>query len=603
MARLRIWGFRGTREADLRLDGNAVLVGPNGCGKSTVIDALSLVLGRTKMVRQLTEHDFTGSDPKAETRIRVVATLGGFSSDDPDDHDGWFRMGRGVPKWLAQDGAEHPSAGHDRRLVVNVGFSARFDRDELEVDTVRYFHDDDDAMDPFDEDGGLTSVSFRLLNELGYFVLPARRSWDAVASFNSELFRRTVSNAAGIPADEVLEQRDRLRDPTKKIEESVKLVELVAGINSQLARLVLDAPRFHLRVTAGDSEAVLQALLPHYKTSVGPLLPAARHGSGLVSLQSLLLLLAVGRARKANGLPFVLALEEPELHLASGLHGRLVSEAVALADQVVCTTHSPDVAHVFSATATFVVKNRAGELVSRPFLGAPLKTTASNNERKLYLQNRNRVVEALMCPFVLVPEGRFDAEWLARLAALADPHMKSAPPFATVFGIVPTENAAVEFTVSRLKPLRDGIVALVDGDSAGDDYVKKLVALSTPPETIVQWRSGWAIEDVVRWILGADKLMVERLQLALPGFSFETLDKLTELLLQKNDPKKGICGLKEDVIAHEAIVSELGTSEACVARLVVVCEALVSVATGAVVTSMVKQPASTASTTVFRFEP
>ena len=421
--RLRISGFRGVQEADIRLAEQSVLVGPNGCGKSTLIDAISLALGRTRMVRPLTEHDFTGSDPAAAARIKIIVTVAGFASDDSAEHDTWFRADGAVPKWFGKDGQEYAEPGVGRKLCANVGFCARFDRDELEVVSVRYFHDDDDATDPFDDGSGLVHVPPRLLNDLGFFVLPARRDWDAVASFNSDLFRRTVSNLAGIPADEILVQRDALRNPAVKIEASGKLATLVTGLNGRLARLAPNAPEFQLRVTAGDSEAVLQSLLPHYASAGGPSLPAARHGSGLVALQSLLLLLEVGRIRQTKGLPFILALEEPELHLSPGIHGRLVAEAVATSDQVICTTHSPDVARVFEATSVLIVTNEAGHLVARPFLAQPLTSTACNNERKLYLQNRARVVSALMHSFVLIPEGRFDTEWLTRLADVADPRI------------------------------------------------------------------------------------------------------------------------------------------------------------------------------------
>jgi hypothetical protein len=120
------------------------LVGPNGCGKSSVIDAISLVFGRTKMVRLLTEHDFAGSDPSAAARIKIVATLAGFASDDPEEHVEWFRADRAIPKWLGVDGREYAEGGTGRKLCVNVGYCARFDRDELEVVSVRYFHDDDE---------------------------------------------------------------------------------------------------------------------------------------------------------------------------------------------------------------------------------------------------------------------------------------------------------------------------------------------------------------------------------------------------------------------------------------------------------------------------
>lgn len=601
--RLRINGFRGIEKADIKFSGHTVLIGPNGCGKSSIVDALSLVLGRTRMVRPLTEHDFTASDPGPASRIRIVATLAGFSSDDPGDHDDWFQSGRAVPKWCDEQGREQTQPGPNHKLCANVGFCARFDRDELDIVCIRYFHDDDDATDPFDDDGGLAQVPARLITEIGLFVLPAKRDWDAVASFNSDLFRRTVSNAAGIPADEVIVQRDALRNPSTKIENSTKLSSLVDGLNARLARLAPDSPTFQLRVTAGDCESVLQALLPHYSTAAGPSLPAARHGSGLVSLQSLLLLLEVGRVRLQKGLPFILALEEPELHLAPGLQGRLVAEALNTADQIVCTTHSSEIVRVFDSTSVMIVTNHIRQLSANPFLARPLNTSASNNERKLFIQNRGRVVSALMLPFVLVPEGRFDAEWLGRFAEIADSQMTNTTPFSAVFGIIPTENAAVVFTASKLTPLRSRLFALVDGDSAGDGYVTSLLANTPPPHTIFQLPAGWTIEDVVRWILEpGEAAALANVKSELSAFPFATLDELKTLLKTVNDQKNKIVGLKEDVLAHEAIIGVVGSIPGCRARVVEFCEAIVSAAMGASHPRTIKQASSTSSVSVYRFQ-
>ena len=95
---LSIRGFRGVQEADLRFGQHDVLVGPNGAGKSTIIDALSLVFGRTRLVRDLTEHDFYGSRPEATSRIRIVATLAGFDGDDPERNDTWVSRGTSSPQ-------------------------------------------------------------------------------------------------------------------------------------------------------------------------------------------------------------------------------------------------------------------------------------------------------------------------------------------------------------------------------------------------------------------------------------------------------------------------------------------------------------------------
>src|SRR5437879_3073400 len=108
--------------------------------------------------------------------------------------------------------------------------------------------------------------------------------------------------------------------------------------------------------------------------------------------------------------------------------------------------------------------------------------------------------------------------------------MTNTTPFSAVFGIVPTENASVVFTASKLVPLRSRLMAFVDGDSAGDGYVTALLANTPPPRAIFQLPAGWTIEDVVRWILepgGATVLVNAKSELA--GFSFSTLDELNVL--------------------------------------------------------------------------
>jgi energy-coupling factor transporter ATP-binding protein EcfA2 len=579
VAKLRIEGFRGIRDGEFMLHQRTAIVGPNGCGKSTIIDALSLVLGKSKMVRNLTEHDFTGSCPKPSDRFKILAAITDFSSDDPSDHPDWFRMGRAIPKWIDSSGKLHSTSATDRRLAGELAFAARFDHTDLTVDTVRYFHDDDEVDDPFADDVMLTPVPIRLLGEIGYFVLPARRTWEGVTSFNSELFRRTVSDVAGIPATEILQQRDELRAPTKPLENSPVIGQLVERLDKKLASLMVQRPRFRLRVTAGDSEAVLQAMLPHYSTDTTTL-PASRQGMGLVSLQSLLLLLEVGRSRKEKALPFILALEEPELHLAPGVQVRLVAEAAQLADQVVCATHSPRVAASFAATDIFVMSASSATAVTVPFLAKPLDTNATNNDRKLFVQNRIRVLDALMHPIVVVPEGRFDAEWLSRLADVAE--TPSTPPFGTVCGIAPTENASVAFTVAVLRRLRPGVVAFVDGDGDGDTYASALVAQTNPPEAILRWPIDWSIENVIGWIVAAGGApTMARIQSDLaPHWNMTSVEYLVKLLRTPNDVQAKVFGLKEDIVAHEAIIDAIRESPPCVKRASEVCDCLVRIALG-----------------------
>ncbi len=255
VARLKISGFRGVQTADIALGQHTVLVGPNNSGKTTIIEALALLCGRDRLVRRLTEHDFYGSEPNEQSRILCIATVTGFTPNDPEYHPSWFSMERGVEKWLDPD-TKILSASQDERhtdLAVQIGFAARFDLDELEVEAIRFFVDDEDTLgDPFAEDAHLHSVHAKALQELGFFLVPASRTWDRWISFSSELFRRVVATRGDMPAQSIRDERARLWNPPEgmRLEEQPGLTEIVGSINSELHALMASSPKLQLRLTA-----------------------------------------------------------------------------------------------------------------------------------------------------------------------------------------------------------------------------------------------------------------------------------------------------------------------------------------------------------------
>src|SRR5580704_4865364 len=63
IARLSIKNFRGIADAELKFDGHTVLIGDNNSGKSSVLEAIDLVLGPDRLSRTapIDEHDFYAS--------------------------------------------------------------------------------------------------------------------------------------------------------------------------------------------------------------------------------------------------------------------------------------------------------------------------------------------------------------------------------------------------------------------------------------------------------------------------------------------------------------------------------------------------------------
>lgn len=566
VVRLKISGFRGVRSANVALGQHSVLVGPNNSGKTTVIEALALLFGRDRLLRRLTEHDFYGSAPEETTRILCIATVAGFAPNDPHHHPTWFSLERGVEKWLDPN-AKTLSAARDAQhtdLAVQIGFAARFDLDELEAETIRFFVDDEATLgDPFAEDAHLRTIHGKTLQQLGFFLVPASRTWDRWISFSSELFRRVVATRGGMPAQAVRAERQRLWNPSEneRLEEQSGLSEIVTSANDELRVLMASAPKLQLRLTATDSDSVLGSVIPHFVQGTGPTLPSLRQGSGLVSLQSLLLLMQFGKARAEAGQSFVLAVEEPELHIQPSQQKRLVNRLNALCDQTIVTTHSPIVAAMFTANNTLFIETRDGVLNAKPLMDT-VPAQPTNHQQHLLYAWRQKLVAALMHECVLIPEGVSDVAWLEALQTSLELHQgwqdagDGAALLSTFVGIVPTIDAKIADTFALVSAVHTRPCILVDGDNDGRGYFDAIKTSTLPPRCIVFWPEGWAMEHVVSWIAGADETeMLVALGIAL-GTHFADSQALTTYLLTQ----------KSYAPTHESTAVTLMANPVCRAR-------------------------------------
>jgi putative ATP-dependent endonuclease of the OLD family len=561
VAELKIENFRGIRHGVVRFKKHLVLVGSNNAGKTTLIEALALLLGRDRMIRELTEHDFFGSNPQPADRIRLIATITDFPGDDPHISLDWFRDGRGIPKWLDEaTGSVHPlQDNHDWKLCCQIGFQAFFDQDSLTVDTIRYFYDHDNPVDPFADDSPV-GVPPKLIQQMGFYLIRANRTWDKVFSWGSELFRRTVQTAAAHPSVAILAERDRLRAPDDPIEKDPALLPLISNVNSEIARFFPNAPTIQLRVTNTDSRSVMDAVSAHFAVKGGNSVPASRQGSGLVSLQSLLLLLELGRARAADGEGFIMALEEPELHLHPSSQQQLVQRIQALSTQTIITTHSPAIAASADPTSVLMLRNVNGQLMAEPFLTQPMLSSAQNWERKFFQQSRMDVIAALTHSAILIPEGRSDCQLLQTilrpLMLKQDWVTTMQRVFGLEVGVVPTEDAKVVETYLLLSRIHDRICCLVDGDPAGQQYAQLLLQQQPPPVAVISWRDGCMIEDTIGWILRADEAVAVASVVGLASFAFQTAEDIIVKLKTK----------KLDIVFYEAIADVIANNIICAAR-------------------------------------
>jgi len=327
-----------------------------------------------------------------------------------------------------------------------------------------------------------------------------------------------------------------------------------------------------LRLTATDSDSVLESVVPHFVHGAGPTLPSQRQGTGLVSLQSLLLLMQFGQARAETGQSFVLAVEEPELHIQPSQQKRLVNRLNALCNQTIVTTHSPIVAAMFPAADTLFVDTRGGVLNAKPLMD-PVPAQPTNHQQHLLFAWRQKLVGALMHECVLIPEGVSDVAWLEVLQTALELHQGrqdaegDTPLLSTFVGVVPTIDARIADTFALVSAVHARPCILVDGDNDGRGYFDAVKVSNPPPRAVVFWPQGWAMEHVISWIAGADEAaMLAALGAALDQVFADRAALTAHLLTQKSYAP-----------THESAAITLMASAACRGRAAQLLNALCEV--------------------------
>jgi putative ATP-dependent endonuclease of the OLD family len=565
---LQINGFRGIESAAITFSEHCVLLGANNVGKSSIIDALGLVLGRDRLVRTLGDYDFFGGLPTPKSRIRIVATITGFEPNQPEQHLDWFSpKDCSIPFWW--DGFS-VSAGEQKegsQLCTQIAFVARFDNESLEVETIRYFLDGDG--DPFEHD--VSKVKLGQLKDIGFFLLPSHRTWDRVVSFGSELFRRVLRLQGAIPSKAVTDLRESLRNPNVKLEQDEQIKELVERIDAEIDGFIgTDSSGLQFRPTAGDIESILQALTPHLPGRAESILPVSKHGSGLISLQTLLLLFEFGRSRHHEGKNFILAAEEPELHLHPGHHSRLVARIRGTSNQSITTTHSPEIAAYYQPNEVLILRNRSGQMDAIPLIPSGDKVPDKNALMQLYTLYRAAICEALMHQTILVPEGKTEFQWFRSLLRLrvTIEGWENTCEGNEALGIIPTPDAQVVPIYRRFHSLVPRVVPIVDGDKAGNDYLTELIKSDPPPKLILQLKADCLLEDLIAWILSpVESSEWEAIEMILPISNRTNVELVAVLTKNKTNWR-----------LHEELLVYMGTNQNVNSRLCTFCDGLCEVA-------------------------
>ena len=502
LAKLSISNFRGVNKADLKLSPHFILLGNNNSGKSKIIDAIGLILGKESLVRNIGDWDFFGGNPQPDDRIIIVGLLTDFESNDESREKEWFNnINGGIPKWFDEETGEiftSQNATQTLKLSVEIGFAARFNKDDIEFETVRYFASG--IIDPFEEEG-LNTINRELNRQIGFFLIPSKRNWEKIISFSSEIFRKVVDFQEAIPSDSIFQLRNDFRNNPHGIEKETPFKGIVDRINLEIKGFSGKEMNLNFLPTTADIESTRSSITPFLLGRGNTNIPLGSHGSGLISLQTLLLLLEFGRFRNENNQNFILAAEEPELHMHPGMHRRLIGRIRGLSTQTIISTHSPEIAAYYRPSEINIVQTQEdGTTIISPLVEK--NTPPQNALMRLFTIYRKETSEALMHSKIIIPEGISEYYWLNKLvSAFITTEGWDVTETITSFGIIPTQDSNVVQTYKTISKIGAFLIPFVDGDAAGKRYVTNLKNETLKPPFVLQLKNNHFLEHLIAWII------------------------------------------------------------------------------------------------------
>jgi putative ATP-dependent endonuclease of OLD family len=411
IVQVNVANFRGIAQGTVHFDGHSVLVGDNNAGKSTLLEAIDLVLGPERLSRRpvVDEHDFyAGQYLNAEGQPIplvvevIVADLNEEQLRHFREHLEWWDAN--TKTLLAGPPVEGTEAA-GVEPALRVFFRGAYDSEE---------------------DDFLGNTFFALPAPIGASVYQTFRASDKRKC--GFLYLRTVrtgSRALSLERGSLLDVILRLQDSRLKMWEellaSLRVLPVAdkpeLGVSTLLAAVQASVKKFvpsdwaedpHMRVSDLTRETLRRTLTVFMGTGArcpdGSSYAAPYQHQGTGTINTLVLaLLSIIAELKQN---VIFAMEEPETALPPHTQKRIVNSVREKSAQALFTSHSPYVLEEFEPTQIKVLKRTGGSLTS---VSASLPPTIKPKTYKA--QFRARFCEALLAKYVLIVEGRteFDA--------------------------------------------------------------------------------------------------------------------------------------------------------------------------------------------------
>lgn len=415
---LELSNFRGIKSGRIVFNGNALLVGGNNVGKSTVCEALDLLLGPDRLYRRppIDEHDFLLSRYLDNEGKPIEIILRAILTDLSEEEE--RRFGNHLRRW---DEGRCEFVDEEAGTVANadavgvvwaleIVFRGRYDREEDDFEAATFFaHPAPSSIDDDEEEllgQGLVEFNRRDKRRCGFIFLRTLRTGSRALGLQRGSLLDTVLKLGGDGVAEMwLDTLSRLRNLDPSIGEVEHLSNIRNLIRDQMGSFVNLSPSddaigfFASDLTRENLREVVR-LFVATSPSNHPV-PFSRQGTGSINLLVFALLTIIADLKGSSSVIF--AMEEPEIALPPHTQRRITRHVLQTMGQTIVTSHSPYVIEQFSPKEV-VMLHRENDF---ELIGAPIDSDAV--KAKTYRTQQRQFAEAILSKAVIVVEGSTEA--------------------------------------------------------------------------------------------------------------------------------------------------------------------------------------------------
>jgi putative ATP-dependent endonuclease of OLD family len=415
ISQLTIKNFRGILDGEVRFDGHSVLVGDNNSGKSTVLEAIDLVLGPERLARHsaIDEHDFYAGNYIDAEKKPIPITVEVVVIELTDEQQIYFRDH--LEWWDTETKsvlAGPPAEDTDKPTVLpalRVGFEGHYDEEEDDFVADTHF------MSPTNDDGSRDRFKTPDKRQCGFLFLRTIRTGSRALSLERGSLLDIVLKLQEKRLTMWEDVLDELRQLAVADQPELGLTSILSQVQESIKSLVPadwgDQP--HLRVSDLTRENLRKTLTVFLATGAKRpdgtphAAPFQHQGTGTINALVLALLSMIADLKQN----VIFAMEEPEIAIPPHTQRRIVDSVRRKSSQALFTSHSPYVLEQFSPAQIVTIQRHEGTLQGIPATYPPtIKPKAYRDEM------RRRFCESLLSRRVLIAEGRTEYDALPAAA-------------------------------------------------------------------------------------------------------------------------------------------------------------------------------------------